>query len=289
MQAFLITAYRDEAQLRWLVGFCSRFARVFVHIDRKSPIPVSAVEEAGGVAIKRYRVGWGAYAHVRAILDLMRLAVRDAAVDYVHVISGQDMPLHPADWFVKRYEACDEIQGYVVPASHPSVKAHWYEHYCLSTLFNLDKRNAWVRRLDDLSDAVQTRLGVRRKGIGEIATPYKSLVYVSMPVAAAKHVLDYYDTHRPFRRDLHHCLIAEEFLFMSILMHSPFAEKVTGKDIHYCDWSERNGAYPAYLDESDFDRIYDREGLTEYVFARKVDSLISAKLVPRIREKCDAR
>lgn len=75
---------------------------------------------------------------------------------------------------------------------------------------------------------------------------------------------------------------------MSILKNSPFADKVTGKDIHYCDWSERHGTYPACLDESDYDRIYAADGRTEYAFARKVDSKVSAGLVRRILENCDA-
>jgi len=288
MQAVLITAYKDVEQLQRLVRFFSRGMRVYVHIDRKSPLAIADVTSCGGVAIKRHRVGWGAYAHVLAVLDLLRLATADPAVDYVHVISGQDMPLHPLSWFEARYAKCDEIHGHVVDCSHPSVNPKWYEHRWLSTLLDLDKRNVWVRRMDDLMECLQSAMGIRRKGIGDIATPYKSLVYVSMPAAAARYVLEYYDTHGRFRRDLRQCLIPEEFLFMSILKNSPFADKVTDRDIHYCDWSERNGAYPAYLDESDYDRIYDVNGETEYAFARKVDSKISAGLVRRIWEKCDA-
>jgi len=287
MQAFLITAYKDEPHLRRLVRFCSGFAKVFVHLDRKSPIPVSAVEEEGGVALKRHRVGWGSYAHLSAIIDLLRLAVNDPDVDYIHVVSGQDIPLHSAEWFVSHYAGCDEIQGHVVPTTHPSVNARWYERYWLSTLLDLDKRNIWVRRLDDVFEAVQSKLGVRRPAIGALR-PYKSLVYVSFPAAAGRYALDYHDTHRLFRWDLHHCLIAEEFFFMTIFMNSPFVGQVTDRDIHYCDWSERNGASPAYLDDSDFDRLYGAEGETQYVFARKVDSRLSEGLIRRIWETCDA-
>lgn len=286
MQAALITAYRDLAQLQRLVRFFSPGMRVFVHIDRKSSISIEDVTTCGGFAMKKYMVGWGAIEHLWAVQDLMRLALRDPHVSYLHILSGQDMPLHPLSWFLEQYDRCEAIHAHPNLSTNPGMNEKWYEHYWPSSCWHLDKRNGRVILLDRLAGALQSFLGIRCRGIGDLTENLaKSLVYVSLPVQAAQYALDYYDTHDSYRRALRHCYVAEELFFMPILMNSPFADRISGQDLHYCDWSERNGAYPAILDASDYGRIYDADGNTPYAFARKVDSRVSAGLIDLIETR----
>ena len=282
MQAALITAYKDQSQLRRLVRFLSAGMKVFVHVDAKSAINPSDVRAWGATAISRYRIGWGSYRHLLAVIDLMRMALSDESVGYLHVISGQDMPVQPLEWFRRTFDGCDRIYARPVDVASAGYDRTWHEHYHLSTFLDLDKKARWMNRLHDAARQIQDRLHVRRRGLGPYPVPCKSLVYVSLPRDAARHAVEAFDRSARLRLALRFCLIPEELFFMTVLRNSPFADRIAGADLRYCDWRTRHGACRAYLDESDYGTIRAGADGRDYAFARKVDSMVSAGLIARL-------
>lgn len=283
MQAALITAYKDMPQLTRLVKTLVPTMRVFVHIDRKSDLDPEEIRACGATVLKKYKIGWGSYYHLRAVLDLMRLAMADGSVDYVHVVSGQDFPVQSPAWFEKTFGGSKMINSLVRDNSDSAFDHDWYRYLHVATLLDLNQQNGKVRRIDKFFVSLQKALHIARKSIGGYPIVYKSLIYVSLPRDAAEYVISRFDSNLRLRFDLRTSLIPEELFFMTVLKNSPFADRISGKDYRYGDWNNRNGGYPAVLDETDFDRIYGTNA--EYAFARKVDSKISAALIERIERK----
>jgi hypothetical protein len=73
---------------------------------------------------------------------------------------------------------------------------------------------------------------------------------------------------------------ADEIYFQTILLNSPFKEKIVNNNLRYIDWTRRNGNFPAILDESDFQSL----AHSDKVFARKFEFPVSEKLKQMINE-----
>lgn len=96
MQAILITAYKNQDYLKKLIRFFSNKYKVYVHLDKKSKIQRdSLLLNKNVTVIKKYIVNWGGLNHLLAILDLLEMALSDEQVKYIHIISGQDIPVKP--------------------------------------------------------------------------------------------------------------------------------------------------------------------------------------------------
>ena len=114
MQAFLITAYKDYEQLYELVTYLAENNKVFIHVDRSSKeILPQHVEQLNGIynceAIATRDIFCGSFTHVEAIMDLMKLAVKDKDVTYMHLITAQDFPVVSLDEIERRFENSDQI------------------------------------------------------------------------------------------------------------------------------------------------------------------------------------
>ena len=65
---------------------------------------------------------------------------------------------------------------------------------------------------------------------------------------------------------------------MSVFMNSYFKERVVKKELRYMNWERGDGSSPVFLNETDYDAIQNGD----YIFARKFDTVTSAKLKEKI-------
>jgi hypothetical protein len=70
----------------------------------------------------------------------------------------------------------------------------------------------------------------------------------------------------------------DEMFFQTLVMNSPFRDRVLGSNFRYVQWPENGARNPKVLDEGDFDRI----AASRAHFCRKLDSRASAGLMPRL-------
>jgi hypothetical protein len=282
MHAVLVTAYKDyPSLLRVVRRLDPGFFKLFIHVDRKSPIAgnqIDELERLGAKVAKTFTVRWGSYTHLQAILQLMRTAVDDGPFDYLHIISGQDYPLWDAAEFERRCNGPIFIDYGPLEEQPPFVR-HRYElrdpfHFLLNDRFGsrplhkfLTRKSGWIRQ----------RIGKRRTQFGPYATLYKAPVWCSFPGWAAVQLLGD-QAAAEFLAAIRNTRVAEEIFFPTYFMNSDMAAEVVKDDLRYTDWSERNGSNPAYLDESDVEAVLRSNAL----FARKVNSEMSARLLDAI-------
>ena len=265
MQAMIITAYQDYESLRCVLAALSQRALCFVHVDKKSAITQAEVDALDAMenvrAIRKYKINWGSIYHLYALLELCAMALADARVTHLHLISAQDFPTMSADDFERRFAGDDRIHmQYLRTKDYPEL-AHRYEHYHFMHLLNYrdmsDRVQNWVGRIDRFQD----KLRIKRK----LYVPHKGLVWLSMPRAAAEHAVDAPE-HRPLLCQLRTAYIPEEFYFQNVFVGTVYEAKITGNELRYSIWDEPERGTPALLDENDLARV-DASGC---VFCRKV-------------------
>ena len=265
MQAMIITAYQDYESIARVVGTLSKRALCFVHADKKCTISdeqIAALDAMENVrAIKRYEVNWGSVYHLYALLDLCRMALEDARVTHLHLISAQDFPTMSADDFERFFEGDNRIHMQsLTTADYPEL-AHRYEHFHFMHLLNYrdmsESAQNWVGRIDRW----QEMLRIRRK----LSVPHKGLVWLSLPRAAAEHALDA-PQNRKLLKQLKYTYIPEEFYFQNAFVGTEFEKWITGNELRFSIWDEPQRGMPALLEEKDLERI----DVSGCVFCRKV-------------------
>ncbi|MCR5774869.1 MAG: beta-1,6-N-acetylglucosaminyltransferase [Lachnospiraceae bacterium] len=269
MQAVIITAYKDPEMLYRLCGELDReHFSIFIHIDKRyiRDFDAGRLKAGGNVEVySEYATTWGSIKHLYAILLLLKKAVSHNEVSYIHIISGQDYPVHDIR------EAENDNRIYLSDAPVPEER---YRQYNICGMFDQGKRAA-----EDLyrrSVRLQKLIGIRRCRLGEYESIYKGTVWSSMPKAAAEYALDKAG-EQGFLKDLRTTYIPEEFFFQTIFFNSPeWRERVVRNNRRYVVWDKRDGLKaPAVLDERDIEAIRG----TDAWFARKMDSVLSAGLL----------
>ena len=265
MQAMIITAYQDPAGLTRMLTALSGHALCFVHVDAKSSITDTDVQALNALpnvrAIRRYRINWGSILHLRALTDLMEMALADSRVTHLHLISAQDFPCVSWTEFARRFEADDRIHMQsLVTADYPEL-LHRFQHYHFMHLLNYrDMSERGQNRIGRL-ERWQEKLHVCRK----LSLPCKGLVWLSLPRAAAEHALHAPENRRLMRK-LRYTYIPEEFYFQNAFRGTEWEQKITGNALRFSIWDEPERGTPARLDEADLPAI---EG-SGCVFCRKV-------------------
>lgn len=279
MQGFLIGAYKDEKGLLDLIRSLSSKGKVYVHINALSALNIEKLKtlcSSNVVFIKKVKVTWGGFSHLEAILYLLSLMIRDKNIEYIHIISGQDLKIKSWDYFKKKFDGSNNIYMSCInlkEASSNIQKRYMYKHF----FTDIDSRKKWYIFLDYCICAFQKR----RRNIGDFYDIYKGMIWVSAPTNAYEYAINYYNSHDKFRYDIAHTLIPEEIFFQTVFMNSKYKKDIIKNNLRFTIWSERHGSIPAYLDESDIAKIDE----SECVFARKVDSSISKKLIEHYLEK----
>lgn len=281
MQAFLITAFKNQEQLVKLIESLNEHALVFVHVDKKSKElsleQLNSYQLKNTLFISKYKVPWGGYAHLLAILDLFKLALSDERVSYLHTISGQDIRICSWQQMEQRFSDCNNIYMTCTGSENlpPNIKRRYERHIVTSRYIPIE---GFTQKINKTYRKIQKKFHWKWTTIKPFDHVYKGVIWCSMPRAAAEYAMEFSKENPVLLKNLRHVSLSEEFFFQNIFMQSEYSKQVVPQNLRYTDWVERNGSKPAVLDESDFDKII----ASDCIFARKIDSDISKELVKKI-------
>lgn len=288
-QAYLITAYKDFAAVYELASFLCEYDKVYIHVDQKSkeigPDEIGRLNALPNCeAYSEYSIAWGGYTHVQAILSLMKRAVADEEVVYMHLLTGEDFPLRSPEMLHDIFIKEDRI--YLSFIEEKDFNEAVKKRYLYYNLFqNKNVKNPILWQLQNFTVNMQKWCGVCRKSLGEFVTIYKGLVYISMPIGAAADILAYVESHPEYEKDMYHCQIPEEFFFHTLLLNDAFCDgnwksKIVDKELRYMNWERGDGGSPVYLNDTDYEPMADFDGC----FARKFHGRESAGLKQKIKD-----
>jgi len=276
--AILILAHSNIEQLRSLVDSLKNDFRVYIHIDAKSDIPMQTFDnETNVVAIKKHRIYWGSPDIVYATLDLLKLAYNDGC-EYFMLISGQDLPVCSCKKIIQEIENKPDI-NYVDYATMP--RPDWQfnggcDRLHLYWATNKDKGKQTVRSiLFFIIRKIQKLFGLRRKLFP--ITYYGGSEWFNISREVAGFILNFTDENPAYLAQFNNTMIADEIYFQTLIMNSPFADKVVNDDKRYIDWAS-GPEFPRTLRIEDFDKIK----ASGDFFARKFDWKTDKEVIEKI-------
>jgi len=276
-QVFLIQAHKDIDQLNALVeALRDDDFRVYVNLDRKCDLDPGQVHPAARQVAARVDVHWGTFSQVRAVLhSLAQIVAEVPDFDKVLFLSAQDFPLL-SNAGLK--QALADLRGHELldTVAIGDGPGQWAAAFRYQYFYHGDA-GAPVRLACALANRAMRAAGWRRRLPGGMR-PFGGSSWWALSRDCVRHVLARVAREPRMVRFFQRCACPDELFFQTLVMHSPFAPRVLGKNFRYVQWPENAARNPKILDEHDYDRI----AASGAHFCRKIDSRTSAALVPRL-------
>jgi len=281
---YLILFHRDFEQLKSLLSkLHTDDSNFFIHIDKKfklSPEQKHYLAHTSNLQVSRKRIDvlWGHYSIIEATMLLLKLVISHSPNpdkdSPVILLSGQDLPIKSNGQI---FEYFKNARGHLFLDHSPFPNPNWdngglirLERFCITkkaaakydqeALVGLQKKH---RRLYRLLTSKITFFGGSQ--------------WFSLNIEACRYIMDYVQENRNYTRYFKFTIIPDEMFFHTILMNSPFADRIINDNLKFIKW---DAGRPKILTISDFDDMINSSKL----FARKFDPDIDAKVMLRLNE-----
>jgi hypothetical protein len=276
-QVFLIQAHKDVDQLNTLVEqLCDADFLVYVNLDRKWRVDPAAVHPAARQVAHRIDVHWGTFSQVQAVLhSLAQILEEVPEFDKVLFMSAQDFPLL-SNARLKDVLAALRGRELIDTVPFGMGPGHWAAAYRYQ-FFYPGHGGPLLRLACGVANRVMRATGLRRRMPGGLKA-YGGGSWWSMSRECARAILERVRREPGLLRFFRSVACPDEMFFQTLVMDSPFGERVLGKNFRYVQWPENGARNPEVLGEGDLVRIV-QSGAH---FCRKIDSRTSAALVARL-------
>ncbi len=295
--AYLILAHSQPRLFKRLLGSLAyKDDCFFAHIDAKADIAQFKDNNQKNLFFlsKRIKVNHAGFSQVRAMISLIKAALKKGDFDYFIFLSGVDYPIQSPDklhGFLEKNPGMNFIDFFQYnggSADNLHFSKVYNEDYILGTPRIVSLIFRAIFRL--------ARIILPRRSFLKNMILYRGSTSWCLYKESVEYIIQFIDSgkSRKIFNYLKYAFSPDEMIFQTILLNSPFArkcnlyEKNKGSSdnipavenkahLYYIDWSpEREN--PAILNETDFDKIQARQ----YFFGRKFDEKKSAKLLDMI-------
>lgn len=238
--AFLVVSHRNPDQVLRLVRALREGEETYVlvhHDQRREPLEVAALEEAGGhFASYGLVVDWGSPGYTEMLLRALSELAEQVDPDWVAVLSGQDYPLRPLPDFERHLRESPhrallgdhwelDLSAPPPPPHQEFYLRYRYRHYApprpLATVLGRALgSNAYLR---ELPMGLGMRLGVKppRHPFGPGLRCCVSSDWVTLERRAMRAVLDFARTRTSVMSHYRRTIIPSESLFATVLVNDP--------------------------------------------------------------------
>lgn len=264
--AYMIICHNNFEQLCLLLELLDDERNdIYIHVDKKVKEPPfdmlrAAVKHSGLYFAKRVNVTWGGYSQIRAELALLE-AVAGGGYAYCHFLSGIDLPIKSQDC-IHAFFAALEGQQCVSFERVENVLDRVRYYYLLQNLIGRKQGLLpdILRRLQGFGLRVQHKLKFSRiKGREKMF--FEGSNWVSITGDFAAWIVK---NKTRAKKLFSHSLCADELFVQTMLMNSPFKERVHRESVRFIDWQRGN---PYTFRTGDFEQLINSDKL----FARKFD------------------
>lgn len=273
--AYLILAYKiPEQTIRLVRKLNAGNVAFFIHMDKKTDDSIywevvnrlSAFPNVHFVA--RQVCYWGHFSTVQAVIQGM-LEIIDSGneFDYVITLSGQDYPLLPNELITRTFEKNKGLEF----MEHFSLPCHWPQR-------GMDRIEGWyvISPPNDPNGTVVRKEGPKRK-FPKGFTPFGGSGWYCLTGDCVKYIYSFVEKNSEFVDFFRYVLVPEEIFFHTIVLNSPFKDKVVNEDLRYIEWPP-NASNPRIFVKDDFPRIIKPFKL----FVRKFDITVDAEILDMI-------
>lgn len=285
-QAVLILAHKNFPQLLALIQKLTPTFRVYIHFDKKMVLRPHEKKELAQFEnvsfFSKYDVKWGSFSIVSATLDLIKIALADPTVGYLHLISGQDWPAQAPAAVAAFYDAHPAIYlDYWLAQTRE--KSHEQQIWWTKFYYNYDqvnRRSTFGKLYHRVLIAVQLLLRVNKlKRLGVSSQEiYAGQQWFDAPREALAYAVQKFESDPRWRQLFTTSFCPDEFWLQTMLCNSEYQSAIVN-DLHrYILWEHREGNYPAILDDRDLTAIKQSKAL----WMRKIELPISASLLKKL-------
>ena len=194
-------------------------------------------------------------------------------------------PIKTSAYFVEFFKKNSNTE-FINYFDFPDAKSGWPGNNGLDRIEYYNFHDIWDYKIHEQFEKIagairiQKRLGFKRKIAAKMPKLYGGSTYWSLSRECLEYVVEFTKKNKWVLNRFKYTLCAEEFYFQTIIMNSPFADKVINDNLRHIDWVARNGNNPAVLDETDLEKLKE----TNAVFARKFDYPQSTGLLNKIKK-----
>lgn len=279
--AFIMSVHTNLEQLQVLVT-ALQFGDVYIHVDKKQDTLFHQLKEIyknnSNVFLveDRVSVNWSGFSQVQATIKLFELVESTKRIyDYIHFISGQDLPL------MSHAQMDDYIKGKGIDQQFVEVNdIDSYKWRLTQYSFfreNPNNRKKLYRLTDIALRLIQMPL-VRRKNFKGFEL-YKGSQWFSITYECMKYILSYI-RENDYCSKFAYTACPDEHFFQVLLMNSKYKDKILKYNSRYIVFEGLN-ASPKTLGVEDMD--YFMNG--QYMFARKFDMNKDRQVISKILDR----
>ena len=276
--AHIIMVHKDPDQLERLLKSLQHPAYDFyIHVDKKSDIqPFLRLSGIGQVYFikNRHICNWGGNSLFTTIVSCMNEALRSGIpYDFINLLSGQDYPVKSAEYIYNfflqhpgvSFISCESFEG----SEWWETAKDRYQHYHFT---DWDFKGKYL-----LQKIVNAIMPIRKFPLSVPLYGGNKACWWTLSTDCASYVTTMLERNPALRRFLKYCWATDEFVIPTLIMSSPFSDKVMNNNYRYIDWSEGN-AHPKILRREDLGKML----AADVLFARKFDRAVDALVLDQI-------
>lgn len=269
----LIAAHKNEGQLLRLINAIrDPQVTIYLHLDKKSTVRKEKLPADVRIVQNSVEVTWSSFSQVQATINSMiQIVSEEPNFDYLTFISGQDYPVVPVKMML------DELAnraGTEFIHHTPLDKSGWnkarirFERFYFHSYSNPLVRMAGSF-LTRLSDKIRWKRRFH-KGM----RPWGGSAWWTLTRPCVQYILHFLEKDKALVNFMKKTIHPDEMIFHTIIMNSPFSNRVVSENFRYLEWVKGN-PNPNILTRSDFQKIVESNGH----FARKFDPEIDKEIL----------
>jgi hypothetical protein len=291
--AYIVLAHKYPEQLVRLISqINTNDVSFFVHIDKKvgrniySQIVTKLKDFPNVSFIKRYNSPWGSFNLVRATLEGIKSIVETGTpFDYVVYLSGQDYPIKSnkqINQFFQENQGKEFLEYFTLPHSvwkgSGFRRVEYWHIYWNNEWFCIPEKREFQSPINSFLYSFLTLILPKKRKFPEDFPLYGGSTFWCLTADCAKWVNNFVKQNPKFVARFNYTYITDEVFFQTLLLNSPFKDKIVKNNLKYIDWGKVDAINPRILDKNDFEKITKSEKL----FARKFDITLDAEILDMI-------
>lgn len=279
--AFIMSVHTNLEQLQILVT-ALQFGDVYIHVDKKQDALFKQLKEIykndSNVFLveDRVSVNWSGFSQVQATIKLFELVESTKRTyDYIHFISGQDLPLMSHAQMDAYIENKGTDQQFVEVHNIDSYKWRLTQYSFFRENPNNRKK---LYRLTDIALRLIQMPFVHRNNFKGFEL-YKGSQWFSITYECMNYILSYIHEN-DYCSKFEYTACPDEHFFQVLLMNSKYKDNVLKYNSRYIVFEGLN-ASPKTLGVDDMDSFMNGQ----YMFARKFDMNKDKKVISKILDR----
>lgn len=276
--AILILAHKNESQVQRLIDHLKSDFHIYIHVDSNSALKINVDKNV--ILVHRLPVYWGSYNMVIATLRLLKKAHENRYDRYI-LISGQDLPIKPNSFIASFFQNNPDAQ-FIESEKLP--RQGWASQdggFDRLTLYHPNKKSSrtiytWLVEYSfKVIGKAQQTFPILKRNL--FYNYWGGAQWFNLTGDCVDYLLSYLNGNEQYLRSFRQTGCTDEIFFQTIIMGSPFANKVVQDYLRYVDF-DTGPEYPRTLREADYSSLIESSAL----FARKFDVNVDNAIIERV-------